>query len=66
MTAWLAFDGIMNLKYGLESTLSYLLWWEAYNNPVIPMLFGLVVGLFLGHTFWSADPYKPDPNKPPQ
>ncbi len=51
---WLIFDGIMNWKYGIKATISYLLWSNAYKNPVIPMLIGLVVGLFLGHLFWSV------------
>jgi hypothetical protein len=62
--AWLIFDGYQNWTCGLKCTLSWLLYYESFRNPVIPMLFGLVSGLLLGHLFWNTSPVVP--SEPPE
>jgi hypothetical protein len=56
MAIWFMYDGYQNWVCGLRCTLSWLLYYESFRNPVIPMIFGLVCGMFLSHLFWNTSP----------
>ena len=56
---WFIADGYVNYKYGLHSTLSWLLYTSAFERPVIPYLFGFFSGLIGAHLYWGAGDSKP-------
>jgi hypothetical protein len=65
---WLLVDGYFNWNcqdHSIRCTISYLLWYSAYTNPVIPWLIGFAMGCFGAHLFWNTNPDLPDKNKPP-
>jgi hypothetical protein len=53
-------------EHSIKCTVSYLLWFEAYNHPIIPFGIGFGMGLISGHLFWNTNPVEPpDQNQPP-
>lgn len=53
----LTVDAIFNWKYGVQSTISWLLWTNSYSHPAIPWGIGLAEGVVGTHLFWGMADY---------
>ena len=58
--AGLILDGYYNWVYGLQSTVSWLLWTNSYQHPIIVVIIVGPACLFAGHLWWSMRDYFPD------
>jgi hypothetical protein len=52
-TLWLVcYDTFLVLRYGAEQSISWQTYEAARNQPIIPLLVGLISGILFGHLFW--------------
>jgi hypothetical protein len=46
------YDAYLLTNYGTEATVSHWIIVNSYKYPVLPFVFGLIVGFLMGHLFW--------------
>lgn len=42
-------------KYGFQGTISWWVWTNSVQYPIIPAAICLVTGIFIGHYFWNIE-----------
>lgn len=52
--ALLVFEAVALMNRQPGDTISEIIWAASSQRPLVPFLFGLVIGLLSGHFFWQA------------
>lgn len=50
---FLAYEAFALFNKKAGDTISEYVWTAAYQYPLVPLLFGLIIGGLLGHFFWQ-------------
>lgn len=59
-----AYDVWLYLQGGAAATISWQLYLACKEDPIIPWLIGLIMGLIIGHLFWVQCAECPIPGPP--
>ena len=54
VAALLIFETVALLNRQPGDTISEIIWAASMRRPLVPFLFGLILGLLSGHFFWQA------------
>jgi hypothetical protein len=48
----IGYDVWLYVRGGTQATISWQTYLSARNEPIIPLVLGLIVGILFGHLFW--------------